>query len=133
MNKVRGVLKRKSLPNQIWREVVNTIVYILNRSPTKRWKWTIPKEVWTRRRLSVGHLRETGRSWMIESEPIILLGYHPTDAYKLYNLLTKKVMYSRYNSAAKYELEVHNPIQFREDSDPILSEQVEDVVENCEQ
>lgn len=41
------MLKLKNLPKSLWGEVVTTVVYILNRFPTKKLKNKVPKEVWS--------------------------------------------------------------------------------------
>eukprot|EP01018_Ginkgo_biloba_P003437 Gb_11909 [translate_table: standard] len=49
------MLKSKNLPNDYWAEAVATIVYILNRSPTKSVKNITPKEAWSGHNPSVTH------------------------------------------------------------------------------
>lgn len=107
MNMVRSMLRGKSLPNSFWGEAVNTAVYVLNRSPTKKLKLVTLEEVWSGRKPIVSHLRVFGslcyrhipeekrKKLDDRSEQVILLGYHPTGAYKLYNPIAKKVVYSR--------------------------------------
>lgn len=50
------MLKRKRLPNKFRAEVVNTFVYILNKSPTKAILNKTPREEWDRRKPLVKHL-----------------------------------------------------------------------------
>ncbi|KAK2429544.1 hypothetical protein QL285_027973 [Trifolium repens] len=104
----RNMIKQKSLPHKFSGEAVTTVAYILNKCPTKTKKLKIvPEEAWCGRKPSVKHLRIFGslcykhvpdarRSKLEDkSEIMILIGYHLTGAYKLYNPLTHKVHISR--------------------------------------
>lgn len=42
-----SMLAAKHLPNKYWVEAVATVVYILNRCPTKSVKKKVPQEAWT--------------------------------------------------------------------------------------
>lgn len=89
-------MKQMSLPNNLWGEDVSTAAYILNRCPTKKLKEKVPNEMWFGRKASVGHLRFFGalcykhvpdskrRKLDDKICPMILVGYHPTRAYRLY-------------------------------------------------
>ncbi|MCH80809.1 copia-type polyprotein [Trifolium medium] len=102
----RSMIKQKCLPHKFWGEAVTTAAYILNKCPTKKLK-LVPEEAWYGRKSSVKHLRVFGslcykhvpdaRRTKLEdkSEIMILIGYHPTGAYKLYNPVTQKVHFSR--------------------------------------
>jgi len=95
------------MPHMFWGEAFNTATYILNKCPTKKLKNKVPEEAWSGRKLSVKHLKvfgsicykhipDTKRSKLDDkSEKIILLGYHSTGAYKLYDPISKKVQVSR--------------------------------------
>ncbi|KHN21844.1 Retrovirus-related Pol polyprotein from transposon TNT 1-94, partial [Glycine soja] len=84
------------LAHSLWGEDVSTTTYLLNRCPTKRLKEKVPEEVWYRRKPLVSHLRIFGslcykhvpdakrRKLEDKSEPMILIGYHVTGAYRLY-------------------------------------------------
>ena len=97
---------QKKLPHQFWGEAVTTAAYILNKCPTKKLE-KVPEEAWCGRKPSVQHLRVFGslcykhvpdvrRSKLEDkSEIMILIGYHPTGAYKLYDPTTQKVHISR--------------------------------------
>lgn len=52
-----SMLKGKNLPNEFWVEAVNTIVYILNMSPTKVVQNMIPYEAWFKRKPQVNNLK----------------------------------------------------------------------------
>ncbi|RDX98789.1 hypothetical protein CR513_18237, partial [Mucuna pruriens] len=88
-------------------EAVTIIAYVLNRCPTKRLQSVTPEEAWTEDKPTVNHLRifgslsyrhipdERRRKLDDKSEALILIGYHPTGAYKLYNPLKQQVVISR--------------------------------------
>ena len=56
----RSMLKARGVPNNFWCEVVATIVYILNVSPTKAVMNMTPFEAWRGKKPSVSHLRVFG-------------------------------------------------------------------------
>ena len=79
---------------------MTTTVYILNKCLTKKLNLKVPEEAWCGRKPSVKHFKVFGslcykhvpnarRSNLEDkSEIMILIGYHPTYAYKLYNPVT---------------------------------------------
>jgi len=103
----RCMLKGKNLPHSYWGEVVTTIAYILNRCLTKRLKIVTPEEAWSGAKPHVQHLKILGsichrhipderrKKLDDKSEPLILIGYHPTGAYKLYDPEKNLVVISR--------------------------------------
>ena len=120
LNMARSMIKQKSLPHKFWGEAVTTAAYILNKCPTKKLKM-VPEEAWCGRKPSVKHLRVFGslcykhvpdaRRTKLEdkSEIMILIGYHPTGAYKLLDPMTNKVHISRdviVNEAEQWKWEV---------------------------
>ena len=56
----RSMLKAKTLSNEFWAEVVACVVYILNKSPTKSVKNTIPQEAWNDKKHNVSDFRVFG-------------------------------------------------------------------------
>lgn len=48
------------LPKFLWGEAMNTVIYILNRFPTKEVEGKTPYEAWTRNKLDISHLRVFG-------------------------------------------------------------------------
>ena len=50
MEMARSMLKEKGMPNTFWAEAVYTVVYILNRCPTKAVKDKTPIEAWSGRK-----------------------------------------------------------------------------------
>ena len=88
-------------------EAVTTAAYIVNKCPTKKLNLKVPEEAWCGRKPSVKHFKVFGslcykhvpdarRSKLKDkSEIMILIGYHPTSAYKLYNHVDLKGHISR--------------------------------------
>lgn len=114
------MIKQKNLPHKFSGEAVTTVAYILNKCPTKKLNFKVPKEAWCGRKPSVKHFKvfvslcykhvpDVRRSKMEDkSEIMILIGYHPKCAYKLYNPLTQKVHIGRdvyMNEAEKWKWE----------------------------
>ena len=101
------MLKIKNLPSFLWGEGISTAAYTLNRSPTKRLIDISPKEAWTRTKPSVTRLRIFGticykhvldqlrRKHDDKGMPHILVGYHSTGDYKLYDPGSGQVSISR--------------------------------------
>ena len=54
------MLAAKHFPNEYWGEAFITIVYIMNRCPTKSVKNKVPQEAWTGMNHSVSHLNFFG-------------------------------------------------------------------------
>ena len=54
------MLKRKHLLKEFWAEVVATIVYFSNRSPTRSVWGKTPQEAWSGRKPKISHLRVFG-------------------------------------------------------------------------
>ncbi|WVY91230.1 hypothetical protein V8G54_036744 [Vigna mungo] len=107
LNMVRCMLKSKEMPQFLWGEVVLTTTYILNRTPTKRLKNITPEEAWSTIKPNVKHLGVFGsicykqipdqlrRKLDDKGVPLILIGYHATGGYKLYNPVTGQTTISR--------------------------------------
>ena len=101
-------MKEKSLPTKFWGEVVSTIVYLINRCPTKAVHNIILMEAWSRRRWTVEHLRVFGciayahvpkekrHKFDDNGVKCIFTGYKPeSKAYRLYDPLNNKMILSR--------------------------------------
>ncbi|CAJ2647569.1 unnamed protein product [Trifolium pratense] len=107
MNMVRCMLKGKHLPKELWGEAVSTATYTLNRCPTKRLDGITPEESWSGNKPSVKHLRVFGsiaykhvpdqlrRKLDDKATMMILVGYHSTGGYKLYDPTNNNVVVSR--------------------------------------
>ena len=103
---VRSMLKGKHLPKELWGEAVSTTTYILNRCPTKKLEGTTPEEYWSGVKPSLSHLRVFGsiehrhlpdqlrRKLDDKSSQMILIGYHSTGGYKLFDPVNKQVVIS---------------------------------------
>ena len=103
----RCMLKQKNLPKSLWGEAVSIVVYILNRCPTKILKNKVFEEVWSGKQPSVSHLKvfdsmcykhiPDARRTKLDgkSEPMILVGYHKTGAYRIFNPVNEKIVLSR--------------------------------------
>eukprot|EP01018_Ginkgo_biloba_P000406 Gb_07443 [translate_table: standard] len=102
------MLKSKNLPNDYWAEAVATVVYILNRSPTKSVKNITPKEAWSGHKPSITHFRVFGyvayvhipdkkrKKLDAKSQLCIVVGYsEETKGYRFYNPITKQFIVSR--------------------------------------
>eukprot|EP00253_Pinus_taeda_P008052 PITA_08052 len=73
MEKTRSMLSGARLRQEFWAEAVDTTCYLVNRSPSSALEDKTPQEVWTGKKPSLSHLR----------------------GYKLWNPVTRKVVYSR--------------------------------------
>ena len=56
---MRSMINHSSLSQSLWREAIKTVVYILNRVPSKTVTQT-PYELWTVKKLSIMHLHVWG-------------------------------------------------------------------------
>ena len=54
------MMKVKGMPAKFWGEAVTTVVFILNRAPTKALKGKTPFETWHGRKPNVSFLRTFG-------------------------------------------------------------------------
>jgi hypothetical protein len=92
----RALLKQRGMPAMFWGEVVVTVVYILNRSPTKALEGRAPYEAWHGRKPAVSHLRvfgclafakELGHVSKLDdtSTPGVFIGY--VEGSKAYHIL----------------------------------------------
>jgi len=102
------MLKQKQMPHYLWGEVAAIAAYLINRSPTKKLQDKTPEEVWCGVKPSVQHLKIFGslcfrhvpdqlrRKLDDKSQVVIMVGYHSTGAYKLYDPNSKKIVFSKY-------------------------------------
>lgn len=108
MNMVRSMLLEKQIPKNLWPEVVNWTVHILNRSPTLAVRSKTPEEAWSGFKPSVNHFRVFGRISHVhvpdskrvkldaKSLKCILLGVsEESKAYKLFDPISQKIIVSR--------------------------------------
>lgn len=107
LNMTKSILKAKEMPRRFQGEATSTIVYILNRYPTKKIVEKTPYEALTGLKPNVGHLRVFGSTCFRHvpgqlrkklddrCQDMMLIGYHLTGAYKLYSPSNDKLMMSR--------------------------------------
>jgi len=103
----RCMLKENGLPHSFWGEAVTSTTYILNRCPTKKFEAVVPEKIWTGLKPNVSHLKIFGslcyrhisdkkrKKLEDKSEALILIGYHPTGAYKLFSPVNQQILNSR--------------------------------------
>ena len=101
------MLKGKGLPHSFWGEAVTTAAYILNKCPTKKLEAAVPETVWSGLKPIVSHLKifgslcyrhipdEKRKKLEDKSEALILIRYHPTGAYRLFNPVKQQILISR--------------------------------------
>lgn len=95
------MLKEKNFPKELWGEAVFKTSF-LNRCPTKMLKNITLEECWLRFKPNMIHLKVFGlvayrhvpgqlrKKLYDKGEKMILVGYHSTDGYKLYDAVNKK-------------------------------------------
>ena len=101
------MLSGVGLGQEFWVEAVSTTCYLVNRSPSSALDDTTPHEVWSRKKPSLQHLRVFGCDAYVhvpkenrsklenKAEKCIFMGYKDgVKGYKLWNLETKKIVYS---------------------------------------
>ena len=107
MEKARSMLSGTGLGQEFWAEAVETICYLVNRSPSSALEDKTPHEVWTGKKPSLSHLRVFGCNVYVhvpkdkrskldnKYEKCIFIGYKDgLKCYKLWNLETRKVVYN---------------------------------------
>ncbi|KAA3479827.1 Retrovirus-related Pol polyprotein from transposon TNT 1-94 [Gossypium australe] len=108
MNMARCLLFESKLPNYFWAEVVNIVVYLLNRQPTKVVERKTPFEAWYGFKPFISHLRVFGCPCFVHvsedkiskldsrSQLEVLFGYSSAkEGYRIYNPFTSKVIISK--------------------------------------
>ena len=107
VNMIRSMLKQKQMPHYLWGEAAATAAYLIIRSPTKKLQDKTPEEAWCGVKPSVQHLKIFGslcfkhvpdqlrRKLDDKSQVMIMVGYHLTSAYKLYDPNNKKIVFSK--------------------------------------
>jgi len=150
---VRCMLNDSKLPKCFWAEALSTMAYLRNRSPATFLGKKTPFEALYGNKPSIKHLRIFGcvcyshipkderKKLDDKSKKAILLGYGENiKGYRLFNIETKKIFYSRDVIFAEQEnlLSNNNEELFDNQSDEYIrvvsddasDEHVEDVVEN---
>jgi hypothetical protein len=102
------MLKAKKLPGWFWGEAVKTVVYVLNRCPTKSVYGMTPFEAWHGKKPAVHHLKTFGCIVYIRNtvphlkkledrgRKMIFIGYEEgMKVYHAYDPITERVHVSR--------------------------------------
>eukprot|EP00253_Pinus_taeda_P015670 PITA_15670 len=119
MERVISMLSGAALGQEFWAEAVDTACYLVNRSPSSALEDKTPQEVWTCKKPSLSHLRDGLKG------------------YKLWNPVTRKVVYSRdvvfreVKDVIKHEVQPKEPVKIEfelkeEESDSVAEEESED-------
>eukprot|EP00253_Pinus_taeda_P015604 PITA_15604 len=108
MERARRMLSGVGLGQEFWAEAMDTACYLVNRSPSSVLDDKTPQEVWTGKKPSLSHVRvfrcdvyvhvpkEKRTKLDSKSEKCIFIGYKDgLKGYKLWNPVTRKVVYSR--------------------------------------
>ena len=101
------MLNGVELGKELWAEAMGIACYVVNRSPSSVLDDKTPQEVWTSKEPSLTHLKVFGYDAYVhvpkenesklykKVEKCIFIGYkYGLKCYKLWNLETKKVVYS---------------------------------------
>ena len=102
------MLSGARLRHEIWAVVVNIACYLKNRSPTSASVNKTPHEVWSGKKHSIAHLKVFGCDAFMHvpkekmskmdnkaEKKCIFVGYKDEiKGYKLWNLVTRKIVYS---------------------------------------
>ena len=107
MERAISMLNGVGLGQELWAKAVETACYLVNRSPSSALEDKTPQEVWTGKKLFLSHLRVFGYDAYVhvpkekrtkldsKSAKCIFIGYKDgLKGYKLWNLVTRKVVYS---------------------------------------
>ncbi|KAK7867828.1 hypothetical protein R5R35_008269 [Gryllus longicercus] len=108
MESARSMMHAMNTSKYLWGEAVNTVVYILNRTPTSEKRSTTPYEAFMDRKPSLSHLKKFGCTAFMhvpdcqrpklddKSSKLMFVGYDGnSDNYRLFDPTTKKVKVSR--------------------------------------
>eukprot|EP00253_Pinus_taeda_P018317 PITA_18317 len=150
MERARSMLSGAKLGQEFWVEAMETTCYLVNRSPSSALEYKTPQEVWTGNKPSLSHLRVFGCDAYVhvpkekrtkldtKSKKCIFIGYKDgLKGYKLWNQVTRKVVYSQdvvfkeVKDVIKHEVQPKEPenIEFElkeEESDSTAEEELED-------
>lgn len=104
----RTMLKAKDLPTYLWAEAVNTAVYVLNRTTSRKNLESTPYEAWNRKKPSLTYLRIFGstafanipdihrKKFDSKAKKVIFVGYQDDSTnYRLFDSTRKSVFISR--------------------------------------
>ena len=104
----RCMLKSMNVPARFWGEAVSTVVYVLNRCPTKSLDNVTPFEAWHKKKPNVSHLRTFGCVAHVKqngsginklsdrSSKMLFIGYESgTKGYRFFDPSTGRLVVSR--------------------------------------
>src|SRR5437773_7068442 len=106
MERVKAIIAESKLDKRLWMEIVDTVVYLKNRSPTSAVA-TTPYELWHGVKPNLSHLKVIGSTAYVHipkekrtkldtySHKGILVGYGGTNQYKVWDLTKNDVVVSR--------------------------------------
>ncbi|CAL2276373.1 unnamed protein product [Prunus armeniaca] len=130
MEMAKCMVHEKEMPYNLWCKAINTVVYLLNRSPTKALENSTPFERFSGRKPGIKHLKEFGsvcyplvpgavRHKLEATSAIgVFIGYGIYDkGYRILNPITQKVLLSRdviFDEHGKWDWEKHKPESFDE-------------------
>jgi len=106
IERVKAVISEGQLDKRLWMELVQAVVYLMNRSPTKAVE-TTPYEAWHGVKPNLSHIRILGSTAHIlvpkekrtkldmNSHKGILVGYSGTNQYRVWDFKRNDVVVSR--------------------------------------
>lgn len=109
------MFKQKDMPNSLWGEAITIDAYVLNRCPIRILNNKVPKEVWSGKKPSVNYIKvfdsichkhvpaATRKNLGDKSEAMILVSYHKTWVYRLFNPISGKLLIHRDIIIDEYE------------------------------
>ena len=114
LDMVQSMMSLANLPKMFWGYALNTVIYTLNRVPSKSIGFT-PYEIWCGRKPSINHLKVWGCHAYVKRDGMNKLGarfnkYHfvgypkETIGYYFYHPLEKKVFISKHAMFLKNEI-----------------------------
>ncbi|BES97747.1 Hydra magnipapillata [Nesidiocoris tenuis] len=105
MKKVLAMLDHSNADHRMWAEAANTAAHLMNCSPTKRLKATVPFELWSGSKVDLSYLRVFGcvafayakrRKLDSKAERLMFVGYSDVSkGYRLFDPKTSGVKTSR--------------------------------------
>ncbi|KAL8144163.1 hypothetical protein V2J09_017195 [Rumex salicifolius] len=97
----RSIRLQSGLPKQFWAEAINTAACLINRGPSVPLEHQIPEEVWSRKEITLSHLRVFGCTTYVnkldpKSKKCTFIGYGCDElGYCLWDGEKKKMIHSR--------------------------------------
>jgi hypothetical protein len=151
MESARSMRSHVGLPLQLWEDVVDIVVYLINRGPSRYLDGGIPKEAWTGKKINYYFLKslnceafvhidkENRTKLEAKSKKCTFIGYDVNDfGYHLCDYENRKIIRSRdviFNEKVMYKDQLQGKIQEREKPeytvlDEITEKEISKVPEN---